>query len=338
MNQFENPEIIKPDYIFVEDLLKSPGKFKVVTGEIGLKNKIYDKNLHRPQLALAGFTELFTFKRVQIFGNTEMYYLNNMDRQKRLNAFITMTKFPVPCIILTNGYSLEEELVEIAKREGIAILETIYETTMLYSFMSDFLSDQFSERMSVHGSFVDVYGVGMLFVGKSGIGKSEIALDLIERGHRLVCDDIVVLTRRKENVIMGTGTETVGHYMEIRGLGIVDIPKMFGLKAIRFQKRLEIIVELETWEMGKEYTRTGLDNENLTVMGDNIYYVKLPIIPGKNITVISEVIAVNYLLNTYGYNAALNFSENLMAKIKARKNDSDRFEDIRMVKYFLDEE
>lgn len=338
MYQFENPKIIKPEFIYVEKLLESPAKLVALTGEVGFKNKICDKNLHRPQLALAGFTDLFTFNRVQICGNTEIKYLKSLTPEKRLSAFLKITQFPVPCIIVTNNHPIPQELINAAIEANICIFTSEYETTNIYSMISEFLEDQFAEQMSVHGSFMDIYGIGMLFVGKSGIGKSEIALDLVERGHRLVADDIVVFTKRKENVLMGTGTEIAGHFMEIRGLGIIDVKAMFGLKAIRFQKRLEVIVELETWDNNSEYTRTGLENEPIKILDSSVTYIKLPIIPGKNITVISEVIAINYLMNTYGHNAAQSFSDNLMEKIENKKKHPQSYDDIRMVKYFLDEE
>ncbi len=255
-----------------------------------------------------------------------------------MEAMGRVFQFKVPCIILTNNHILSVEIIRKAKESGIAVLQTEQPTVEAYAKVSGFLSDHFAEQMSVHGSFVDIYGCGVLFVGKSGIGKSEICLDLVERGHRLVADDIVVLTQKSENIIMGTGTETVGHFMEIRGLGIIDVRRMFGLKAIRFQKRLEIIVELETWNNESEYTRTGLDNEPIKVLDADIFHVKLPIIPGKNITVISEVIALNYLLNTYGYNAAEAFQEQLSQTIKKKSEGKNILNDVRMVNYFLDDE
>jgi HPr kinase/phosphorylase len=169
----------------------------------------------------------------------------------------------------------------------------------------------------------------MLFVGKSGIGKSEVALDLIERGHRLVADDIIILTKKGEGILIGSGTNLVKHYMEIRGLGLIDVERMFGIRAIRYQKRLEIIVELEVWDDKNEYTRTGLDGSNVTISDIDLPYVKLPILPGKNITVISEVISLNYLLKHYGYDAASNFQDRLNRKLRGENDDS-----IRGVNYF----
>jgi HPr kinase/phosphorylase len=176
---------------------------------------------------------------------------------------------------------------------------------------------------------VDVYGVGMLFVGKSGIGKSEVALDLIERGHRLVADDIIILTKKGEGILIGSGTNLVKHFMEIRGLGLIDVAKMFGIRAIRYQKRLEVIVELEVWSDEGEYTRTGLDGNFVTISDVEIPYVKLPILPGKNITVISEVISLNYLLKHFGYDAATHFKNRLDRKLKGEDTEK-----IRGVEYF----
>jgi HPr kinase/phosphorylase len=233
---------------------------------------------------------------------------------------------------MTNGHKLEKSLLDIAVKSNIAVFNTELETTKTFSLLSEFLDDQFSEQMVVHGSFVDVYGVGILFVGKSGIGKSEIALDLVERGHRLVADDVVMLTKKHDQVLMGTGTSLVQHFMEIRGLGIIDIRQMFGIRSIRFQKRLEIVVELEEWKTEENYDRTGLDEDTLDVMGVEISKVKLPIFSGKNITVIAEVIALNYLLRTYGYDAAKIFSDKLRDRIN-NKTGHQKQRDQRIIQY-----
>ena len=164
----------------------------------------------------------------------------------------------------------------------------------------------------------------MLFIGKSGIGKSEVALDMVERGHRLVCDDVIILTKKGEGILMGTGTNVAKHFMEIRGLGIIDVERMFGIRAIRYQKRLEIIVELEIWDEKGEYTRTGLSEKTVAISGVDILYIKLPIIPGKNLTVISEVIALNYLLKHYGHDPAKILQDRLNLKIKEKNKSGQR--------------
>jgi len=217
--------------------------------------------------------------------------------------------------------------------KGIAVFATPFDTTKTIYLLSEYLDDQFTAQLSVHGSFVDVYGVGMLFTGSSGIGKSEIALDLVERGHRLVADDIVVLTKKRESILMGTGTSLVKHFMEIRGLGVIDVREMFGIRSIRFQKRCELIVELEVYDEKREYNRTGLDESTLDLLGVQMPSVKLPIFPGKNVTVISETIALNYLLRTYGYNASKVFSDRLQEEIARRRNTKGSI-DQRTVTYF----
>jgi len=334
MSQFDRIKTIQKDNISVNQLLSSPVQLTTVVGGEGLDNLITDKNLHRPQLALAGFVELFTFHRVQVFGNTEIYYLQSLEVSARIKAFEKISEFAIPCIILTNNHTLDSELLEILASKKIAVFSTPFETTKTIFLLTDFLDDQFALQIALHGSFVDVYGVGVLLTGRSGIGKSEIALDLIERGHRLVADDLVLFTKKRESVLMGTGTNLSQHFMEIRGLGIIDVEKMFGIRAIRFQKRLEIIVELEEWNKNNEYTRTGLEEAPLTLVNVDVASVKLPLFPGKNVTVITEVIALNYLLRTYGYNAAKVFADRLQEQINLRRLHKTATHDQRLVSYF----
>lgn len=301
-------------------------QLRLLTSEAGFDQLITDKNLHRPGLALAGYLELFTFHRVQIFGNTEMRYLHDLTLDKRKKSLERLIKYKLPCIIVTNENEFEQDLIDLAEKYMIPVFVTPYETTKAVYFLSDYLDDQFSPQTVVHGAFVDVYGIGILFVGRSGIGKSEIALDLVERGHRLVADDVVMVTRKGESILMGSGTDLVKHFMEVRGLGLIDIKNIFGVRAIRFQKRVEVIVELEEWKDDAEYTRTGLDTETIELLGVPALYVKLPIFPGKNITVISEVIALNYLLKHYGHDAAQEFANKLqdMLTKKGEQKSTDR--------------
>ncbi|HYM21367.1 MAG TPA: HPr(Ser) kinase/phosphatase [Candidatus Kapabacteria bacterium] len=305
---------------FFYQKMKDRFKLKLVAGENGLDTKrITDKNLHRPGLALAGYVGLFTFHRLQVFGNTELYYLQSLSKEDRIRAFATLASFDIPCIVVPNGNKLPEELVAVCEERNIPTFQTPIETTKAIYLISDFLDDQFNLHTTIHGSFIDVYGVGMLFVGKSGVGKSEVTLDLVERGHRLVADDVVVVTQKGEGILMGSGTDFGEHFMEIRGLGIINVREMFGIRAIRFQKRVEVVVELEVWNPAASYTRTGLDQATAQILGVEVEHVKLPIIPGKNITVISEVISLNYLLKHYGYDASVEFTKRLDEKL-ARAN------------------
>ncbi len=334
MSLLDHIKPISKEMIPVRLLLKAPIQWTQLTGEIGLDNVITDKSLHRPQLALAGFVGLFTFHRVQVFGNTEIYYLQSLSHEERIKSFKRLAEFAIPCIIITNDHEIDQDIIDIAMQQHIAIFRTPFGTTKTIALLSDFLEDQFAEQAVVHGSFVDIYGVGVLLHGRSGIGKSEIALDLIERGHRLVADDVIMLTKKRENVLMGTGTSLVKHFMEIRGLGIINVEKMFGIRAIRFQKRLEIVVELEEWNKEGNYTRTGLDEDPFSILQVPVSRVILPIFPGKNVTVIAEVIALNYLLKTYGYHAANVFSETLEQEIQKKTDELSSLHDDRLISYF----
>lgn len=298
-------------------------KMVAVNGEVGFEKVIRDKSIHRPGLAIAGYVELFTYDRVQIVGNTEVRYLKHLSLAERIKSFETLFKFDIPCIVISGENIIDDELITIATKHGVSIFKTPLETTKLVYFVSDFLDDQFSPQTVIHGSFIDVYGIGVLLVGRSGIGKSEVALDLIERGHRLVADDVIMVTRKGEGILIGSGTDVVKHFMEIRGLGLIDVRSIFGIRSIRFQKRAEIVVELQDWKGDVEYTRTGLDHENISILGVEIPHVKLPIFPGKNITVIVEVIALDYLLKHYGYDAPREFAKRLDAAI-AEKSKSKR--------------
>jgi HPr kinase/phosphorylase len=293
-------------------------KLTSLAGDSGYSKEIRDKNLHRPGLALAGYVKLYRYDRVQVCGNTEMNYLEQLDDAQRAIAIERLFQFDVPCVIVTNGIPVEDLFLRTAQEHNVPVFRTPFETTKFSYFLSDFLDDQFSLQTVVHGSFVDVYGVGVLLVGRSGIGKSEIALDLVERGHRLVADDVVMITRKGEGILMGAGTDLVKHFMEIRGLGLIDVRSMFGIRAIRFQKRVELVIELMEWRPDEEYTRTGLDDEGMSILDVQVPRVELPIFPGKNVTVICEVIALNYLLKHYGYDAAKEFTKRLEAVISEK--------------------
>ena len=332
MIKINQKSISRKEFINVNFLFKnSKDMFKLTlqSDESGFDKKITEQNLHRPGLALAGFVDLFSYSRVQVFGNTEMRYLAQLTEEEKIQKLNTIFQFEIPCILITDNNEPFKILIELCNEYHIPLFTSPFSTTKLIYLVSDFLDDQFAPRISIHGSFVDVYGVGVLFVGNSGIGKSEVALDLVERGHRLVADDIIILTKKGEGILMGSGTNFGKHFLEIRGLGIIDVERMFGVRAIRVQKRLEIIVELEVWNDKSEYTRTGLDESTVSISDVEIPYVKLPIVPGKNITVISEVISLNYLLKHYGYDAAKIFQDRLSNRLLGKKID-----DLRGVDYF----
>ena len=289
--------------------------------------RVVESHVHRPGLALAGYTELFTHQRVQVLGNTECRYLRWLATHEgddaAARAFGRLLGFELPCLVLTAGNALPDGLLALATEAGVPIFRTPTPTVPFVSTLRDVLEDQFAEQLTLHGSLVDVYGVGLLLVGEAGIGKSEIALDLVERGHRLVADDVVIASR-KNAVLMGTGTDVAQHFMEIRGLGIVDVRAMFGVRAIRHQKRVEVVVSIRRWDPDEEYTRLGMVEEEESILGVDLPLVKLPIIPGKNVTVICEVIAMTYLLRHYGYDPAEQFAQRLQDTIARKRGGGGR--------------
>ena len=303
----------------VEQLDKTVGiPVKPLNAENAETKLIVESNLHRPGMALAGYLDLFTHQRVQVLGNTECRFLAGLEEADRVRAFNNLLKFPIPCIICTEGNQLDEKLLSLASNAGVPVYVTEVPSTKFMFLLRDFLEDQFAPQQSLHGSLVDVYGFGLLIIGPAGIGKSEVALDLVERGHRLVADDVVMATRKEGQVLMGSGTDLVQHFMEIRGLGLVDVRAMFGIRAIRFQKRIEVVVNLHPWDPDEEYTRLGMVEETYDILGAELPLVMLPITPGKNVTVLCEVIAMNHLLRHYGYDPAEVFAERLAERIRKK--------------------
>ncbi|RKY59439.1 MAG: HPr kinase/phosphorylase [Candidatus Latescibacterota bacterium] len=308
--------------ITVAQLLEEYGEklaLELKAGAEGLGRMLHNGEVHRPGLALAGFVDLYTFDRVQVLGNTEMFYLGRLSKKKRRIALETIYQFDLPCVVLTNNADPFPEMVELSNSNDIPLLVTRFATTKFVHLFSYYLEDHFSPWTTVHGSLVDVYGVGLLFVGKSGIGKSEVALDLIERGHRLVADDVVRIVRRARGILVGMGKEAVRHYMEIRGVGIVDVQRMFGIQAVRDQKRVEVEVRLVEWNEVDDYERIGLSENYTTILDVEIPSVTVPIYPGKNITVIAEVIALNYLLKVHGIHPVEEFNEKLIKLMQERR-------------------
>jgi HPr kinase/phosphorylase len=281
----------------------------------GLEKTIKNPGLNRPGLALTGFYERFASKRIQILGETEMAYLNRLAVDRLVEISEKLFALDLPMIIITKGIAPSIEFIECADKHGTAIFSSRLTTADLTNRLAAYLDHLFAPMITVHGTLVDVYGVGLLYTGKSGIGKSEVALDLVERGHRLVADDVVQITRMAPDVIIGTGSELLGHHMEIRGVGIIDVEELFGIRSIRLQKRIEVEVNLTLWDETEAYERLGLEDRLTTILGAQIPLVKVPISPGKNITVISEVIAMNHMLKVYGENSAVEFSKKLSRKI-----------------------
>ena len=294
-------------------------KLELLAGKTGLKNKISQAEIHRPGLALSGFVDIFSYERIQVLGNTEVAYLDSLSERERAVAINRLVEFDIPCIVITNKNKAFPELLQLCDERGIPVFRTPHSTTHFYRILSSYLEEKFAPSISMHASLVDVYGIGVLLTGRSGIGKSEVALDLVERGHRLVADDVVNIIKKGDELLIGMSDELIQYNIEIRGLGIVDIRSMFGIRAVRKQKRVEVEVHLEDWNRDENYERIGLDNSYTNILGVKIPQVRLPIFPGKNITVIVETIALNTLLKIYGVDSAKEFNRRLLKRISFQK-------------------
>ncbi len=287
-------------------------------GTGGLDRVIDNPDVSSPGLALAGYVTRFPAERLQVLGETEITYLKSLDATVRCEHLTTFFSFPIPCVFVTKGQEPGPDLVALAGAAGIAIIRTKLKTNEFYTRLKPWLEEEFAPTTNLHGSLSDVFGVGLLFVGRSGIGKSECVLDLVERGHRLVADDLVMVRKRGTDVLIGRGHELQRHHMEIRGVGLVDVPSIFGVRAVRQQKRIEVVVQLEEWMNGAPLDRTGLDAETTLILDVPLPKLRVPLNPGKNITVIAEVIAMNHLLKYSGVDPAERFNERLMQQTRGK--------------------
>ena len=282
----------------------------------GLDRDIPGADLSSPGLALAGYVERFVAERLQVLGETEITYLASLDAAHRDNILAAYFAFPLPAVIVTKGQELPDGLASAASNSGVALLRTRLKTAEFYRRVKPVLEGEFAPTTTLHGSLADVFGVGLFFTGRSGIGKSECVLDLVERGHRLVADDLVITTRRGNDVLIGRSHELQRHHMEIRGVGLIDIPSIFGIRAVRQQKRIEVVVNLDDWDQEAVVDRTGLDMLTTTILDVEVPLITVPLNPGKNITVIAEVIALNHLLRYSGINPAEAFNERLIGRMR----------------------
>jgi len=295
-------------------------QLEVLTDGCSLEREIASATLANPGLVLAGFRDRFPKGRIQVLGQTEIDYLAAMPNAQQRDTINAYLQLGMPAIVVTKGQTVPPLLTELAIEHGVPLLRSALKTGEFYRRVQPFLTEHFAPTTNMHGSLADVYGVGLLFVGRSGIGKSECVLDLVERGHRLVADDVVIVSRRGQDILIGRGLELQQHHMEIRGIGIIDIRALFGIRAIRQQKRLEVVVQLVDWSDQEHYERTGLEAEEIEVLNVTVPKVVVPLNAGKNITVISEVVAMNHLLKYSGVHSARLLDERLrraMAPVRA---------------------
>jgi len=292
---------------------------ELLTESLASRREITVSDTNRPGMALMGFVENFLSERIQILAQTEFAYLATLPEAKMRAAVDRLFQFSIPLIVVCKALNVPPYLIQRANEGQVPVLRTPESTTPFIHSLTLYLDHMFAPTTSVHASLVDVYGCGLLFTGQSGIGKSETALDLVERGHRLVADDVVTITRRHGGVLIGSGNQLLRHHMEIRGLGIIDVQSIFGIRSIRLQKRVEVEVQLKQWSDEESYERVGIDERKTEILGVPIPHVVVPIVPGKNITVIAEALALNYLVKVYGgYSPAERLNQHLIEHMKRK--------------------
>jgi HPr kinase/phosphorylase len=289
---------------------------ELVAGASGLDKRITSPHIQKTGLALAGFDAYLSAGRILILGESEVRYLESLSSSSRTEALRRTFGHGIPAVMITGGFTPPPELVDEAEHAGVPLLSTSIPTPIAIAKVNAILEDSLAERTIVHAVLMDILGLGVLIVGESGIGKSECALDLIVRGHRLVADDTVEIRRRAESVLIGTCPDLTRHHMEVRGLGLINIKDLFGVASTRSSKRVELVVQLERWEPGREYERLGLDDAHYEILGLRVPLLQMPVAPGRNVSILVEVAARNQLLRSRGHHAARKLAARLERQLR----------------------
>lgn len=292
---------------------------QLLAGAGGLGHRVSSPRIQKPGLALTGYTEHLHPDRIQVLGNTEISYLNQLDQTLAQEHARALCAFAISCFIVTKGLIPPAVFLEVAEAAGIPVLGTPHQSSTFISLITKFLEERLLPTTHLHGVLVDVLGVGVLLTGKSGIGKSECALDLVIRGHRLVADDMVFIRKKMPASLVGQSEQQIQHLMEIRGLGIINIKDLYGVSSIREKKIIDLVLELEEWDADQEYDRLGIDDRKTAILGVELPHLVIPVRPGRNLGAIIEVAARNYLLKGMGYHSARDFQERLLARMEVRQ-------------------
>jgi len=289
----------------------------IVGTAIGLERPVTSAEINRPGLALAGFLMYYPAERIQVLGRTEMAFLSSLSQVERKERFARLCGYEnTPCVIITRGMEVDVDLLAAAEAVGLPILRTRQSTPKLIAQLTTLLELRLAPETLVHGVLVDVYGIGILMTGSSGIGKSETALELLKRGHRLVADDAVEIRQVSEDSLVGSAPPLLQHLLEIRGLGVLNAMTLFGAGAIRTHKKIEMMVDLEAWQDNRSYDRLGLDDNKHKILDVELTSLVVPVRPGRNLAIIIEVAAMNQRLKRMGYHAARELSEKLMSSME----------------------
>ncbi len=277
--------------------------------------------VNRPGLQIAGFFDYFDPKRIQIFGMVENTYLSGLSEEERYKRLDSLLSTKMPAIIITRDIEVFPELLELAEKHGVNVLRTSMGTSSFMSALIAFLNVELAPRITRHGVLVEVYGEGVLILGESGVGKSETAIELMKRGHRLVADDAVEIKRVSSKTLVGTSPEIIRHFIEIRGIGIVDVQKIFGMGAIKETEKIDLIINLEAWQKGKQYDRLGLVDQHTNILGIDVPSLTVPVRPGRNLAIIFEIAAMNNRQRRMGYNAAEELNNRILEHMSGEEEE-----------------
>ena len=305
-------------------------KLKEIVEKMDLKNltpevdmterEVNVPDINRPALQLTGYFDHFDSERVQIIGFVEYTYLQTLTYDEKMKMYDTFLSHPIPCVIFCRNLEPEQELLERAVKQNIPIFRTVKQTSDFMAEIIRWMNVKLAPCISIHGVLVDVYGVGVLIMGESGIGKSEAALELIKRGHRLVTDDVVEIRKVSDDTLVGSAPDITRHFIELRGIGIVDVKSMFGVQSVRETQNIDLVITLEDWSREKEYDRLGLEEEYTEFLGNKVVCHSIPIRPGRNLAIIVESAAVNHRQKQMGYNAAQELYKRVQDNLAKRKN------------------
>lgn len=295
----------------------------LVSGQEGIGRYIATSDISRPGLEMAGYFTHYPANRVQLLGKTELSFFEMLPTDVKRERMLRLCSQETPAIIISRSLEVPAELIKVSNENHVPVLQTKMTTTSFSSKLTNYLESQLAPTTAVHGVLVDIYGIGVLITGKSGVGKSETALELVKKGHRLVADDCVEIRQESENVLVGNPPPLLEHLLEIRGIGIIDIMTLFGASAVRPYKRISLVIDLEIWDPEKLYDRLGLEEEKMKIIDTNLTKLTIPVRPGRNVSVIIEVAAMNYRLKRMGVNAAEEFSRRLDEVISSRDELDD---------------
>lgn len=285
---------------------------------------VNQSGVNRIALQLAGFFEHFDSERIQVIGKVEYAYLEQFDARQMLPIYEKIFESKIPCIVFCRGLEPSDTMLDVAEKAGVPILVTSMTTSDFIASAVRWLSEQLAPRISIHGVLVDVYGEGVLIMGESGIGKSEAALELIRRGHRLVSDDVVEIRKVSNDTLIGTSPDITRHFIELRGIGIVDVKSLFGVESVMLNSTIDMVIRLEDWNREANYDRLGLDEEYIEFLGNKVVCYSIPIRPGRNLAVIVESAAINYRAKKMGYNAAQELYNRVTGSLKQAQDDAEQ--------------